>query len=93
MKIIDEPGMAYIVNDEPKPGLYRSWKVVQRGERYGVFFTENDQNNGSWKQQFMRYTFETVEGAKGYLHELLGYSVKKSELIKNGIIPKGAEAS
>lgn len=88
MTIIDEPGMAYIVNDEPRPGLLRSWKVVIRGDMYGVFFTENDTKNGSWTQKFMPYRFQTAEGAKHYLHELLSFSVKKAELIRHGIIPK-----
>ena len=97
--IIDEPGSCYIVNDEPKPHLYRSWKVVEKRDipmhdkLYGIFFTENDTINGSWTQKFMKCYFSTVEGAKEYLHkEILPHSVKKSELIRHGILPKEVEA-
>ena len=40
----------------------------------------------------MKCYFSTVEGAKEYLHkEILPHSVKKSELIRHGILPKEVE--
>ena len=87
--IIDEPGNCYIVNNEPRPGLFRSWKVVCRGDRYGVFFTENEPTAGSWTQKIMPGLFDSVDEAKSHLHELLHGMVKKSELIEAGILQEG----